>query len=51
MFIEPVLEQEIISVVKNNKNKTSSDVFGLDMMMLKQVINSIAKPFTYICNQ
>ena len=51
MFIEPVLEQEIISIVKNSKNKSSSDCYGLNMSVLKQVIDNVVKPFTHICNQ
>ena len=51
MFVEPVFEQEIISIVKNCKSKSSSDCYGLNMKVLKQVIDNIVKPFTYICNQ
>ncbi len=41
---------EIIDIVNSCKNKTSTDWNGIDMTLLKKVIDSIANPLTYICN-
>ena len=51
MFIEGVIEDEVINVVNNCKNKTSCDCYGINMSFLKKIISYIAKPFTYICNK
>ena len=51
MFLEGVVEQEIIDIVNNCNNKTSCDYFGISMALLKKIITCIAKPFTYICNR
>ena len=51
MFLEGVVEQEIIDTVNNCVNKTSCDYFGVSMALLKTIITCIIKPFTYICNR
>ena len=51
MFLEGVVEQEIIDIVNSCNNKTSCDYFGISMALLKKIIACIAKPFTYICNR
>ena len=51
MFLEGVVEQEIIDTVNNCVNKTSCDYFGMNMALLKRIITCIIKPFTYICNR
>ena len=51
IFIKNVHESEIIEIVNHFKNKRSTDHTDLDMMLVKEIINTIVKPFTYICNQ
>ena len=50
IFLAPVLEQEVINITRNCKNKTSNDYNGLSMQVVKRVMCSVSKPFTYICN-
>lgn len=50
MFLCGIEERDIIDVVNKFKNKTSTDVNFIDMCTLKEVIHSIVKPLTYICN-
>ncbi len=50
MFLCGIEEWDIIEVVNKFKNKTSIDVNFTDMCTLKEVIHSIVKPLTYICN-
>ena len=50
MFLSPVTEMEVTSIVKNCKNKTSEDSDDISMNFLKNVFGYLAKPFTYICN-
>ena len=45
MFVEGVLEEEVINIVNNFKSKTSIDVFGIDMAIIKNVISYVVKPF------
>ena len=51
MFLEGVVEDEIITIVNNCENKTSSDCFGMDMCIVKNIISCVLKPFTCICNK
>lgn len=44
-------KDEILDIVKKSKNKKSTDCTNLDMMLIKDIIEHIATPFTYICNQ
>ena len=50
MFIRPVEENEVSDIIKSCKSKLSTDIFDINMSVIKRVCNSIAKPFTYICN-
>uniref|UniRef100_A0A8C6U0E0 Reverse transcriptase domain-containing protein n=2 Tax=Neogobius melanostomus TaxID=47308 RepID=A0A8C6U0E0_9GOBI len=50
MFLSGVTETEIIDVINGCKNKSSTDCFDIDMTLVKQIIHSIVKPLTYICN-
>ena len=50
IFLSPVNEDEVIRVVRMCANKNYSDNDGITMKIVKHVITSIAKPFTYICN-
>uniref|UniRef100_A0A672Z783 Reverse transcriptase domain-containing protein n=3 Tax=Sphaeramia orbicularis TaxID=375764 RepID=A0A672Z783_9TELE len=51
MFLGGVCESEVLEVVRKSKNKKSTDRNSIDMSLIKQVINSILQPFTYICNK
>ena len=50
-FISAVLEDELINVVKNLSNKTSTDHNHISMSLVKNVISDISKPLTYIANK
>ena len=50
MFLTAVDEAEVIEVVQNCENKTSTDCDGIDMTVLKKVIDGISKPLAYIVN-
>ena len=50
MFLNPVTETEIISLVGAFGHKTSLDCLGVNMSLIKKVIVPIAKPLTHICN-
>ena len=51
MFISAVLEDELINVVKNLSNKTSTDHNHISMSLVKNVISDISKPLTHIANK
>ena len=51
IFLIRITEFDVLKTVKNLKNKKSNDPHGLSMEILKQVIPSIVKPLTYICNK
>lgn len=51
IFIRGTHEMEILDIVNNCKNKKSTDCNDIDMSLLKNIIEYIVKPFTYICNQ
>ena len=51
MFVEGTDEIEIIDIVNKCKAKTSLDNHGFDMALVKNIIEYVAKPLTYICNQ
>ncbi len=42
IFLHEVTRKEIIDIVKNLKNKTSTDEHGIDMALIKKVIIEIA---------
>ena len=50
MFLISVEEREITEIVKNCKNKKSTDSDNIDMSIIKHVIPHIVKPLTHICN-
>lgn len=50
LFLSAVEEKETIDIVNKCKNKTSTDCDGLDMTIVKKVIEAVAQPLTYICN-
>ena len=53
LFLRPVLEEDIISTVNicKKKSKTSCDHNNIDMVIVKQVINYIAKPLAHVCSK
>ncbi len=50
MFLKAVKEKEILDIVKKCENKKSTDYDDIDMTVVKEVIEGILKPLTYICN-
>ena len=48
--LSPVLQEDIITTVNNCKSKTSCDHNNIDMVIIKQVINYIAKPLAHVCS-
>ena len=48
MFVMPTTEKELLNIVSKFNNKTSEDVNGLSMKVLKLVIGSIVKPLTFV---
>ena len=50
LFLSPVLEEDIITTVNTCKSKTSCDHNCIDMVIIKQVINYIAKPLAHVCS-
>lgn len=51
MFIRGTDEKEILDTVKSFKSKKSTDWNGIDMSMVKNMIECVVKPLTHICNQ
>uniref|UniRef100_A0A3B5M1K5 TIP41-like protein n=1 Tax=Xiphophorus couchianus TaxID=32473 RepID=A0A3B5M1K5_9TELE len=51
MFLEIVSESEAIDVVKKLKNKKSKDCNDIDIAIMKEIIYSIIKHLTCICNR
>ena len=51
IFLDPVLEQDIIATVNSCKSKTSCDFNGIDMKVVKTVVSYIARPLSDICNK
>lgn len=50
MFLDPITENEISSIVKNLKNDVAPGIDGIQNYTLKTIIKFIAKPMTYIFN-
>ena len=50
MFLEPVVDSEILEIVKTLKSKTSNDYEGFSMNLIKDIIGVVVKPFTILCN-
>ena len=50
MFLNHVDDQEIIRTVQHYKNKMSTDYNDITMLMVKQIITQIGRPFAHICN-
>lgn len=50
MFLKEVEENEILDIVNKCKNKKSTDYNDIALSLVKQVIEGICKPLTYVCN-
>ena len=50
MYIEPVSEADIISIVNLLKSKQSEDYLDLSMYIVKNILPEIVKPLCYIFN-
>lgn len=50
MYINPTDNLEVLNIVKKFKSKTSTDLLDIDMCFVKNVIDDIINPFTYVCN-
>lgn len=51
MFLRGVCSSDVLEVVRKFKNKKSTDCNNVDMSLIKEVINCVLEPFTYICNK
>lgn len=51
MFLGGVCESDVLEVVRKFKNKISNDCNTIDMSLIKDVIDCVVGPFTYICNK
>jgi len=51
LFIESVSEREIMNIVLSFKTKKTTDESDIDMVLVKDIIDCIVSPLTYICNQ
>ena len=47
----PVLETEVISIIKSLKSKNTTGYDGISNKILKHCAHIIRKPLTYICNR
>ena len=50
MFLCGINKSDILEIVRKMKNKTSTDIYSIDMVIIKEVIDVIVGPLTYICN-
>ena len=51
MFLRSTNELEIMEIVRNFKSKTSVDLNGMSMALIKDIIFYVIHPLTYICNK
>lgn len=50
IFLESAQESEILTIAHKFANKKSNDYTNMNMSLIKQIIDVIIVPFTYICN-
>ena len=50
MFLEPVDDQEVLTLIKQCKNKTSEDYNNISMNTVKNIAETVLQPFSFICN-
>ena len=51
LFLMPITEEEILNVVLNMSNKTSTDCYNIHMETVKKCIDVNIKPLTNIFNK
>lgn len=50
IFLRAIEEKEILSIVSKCKNKMSTNWIEIDTTLVKEIIDGIVNPLTYICN-
>lgn len=50
IFLDNIQPSEILTIVQKFTNKQSSDYTDMNMHLIKQIIDVILEPLTYICN-
>jgi len=50
IFLCGIDEIEVIEIVRKLKNKKSTHINSIDMVIIKEVLDFIVKPLPYICN-
>ena len=50
MYVSPTTETGVINIASKFHNKTLEDVNGICIKFIRNVIQNIVKPYTYICN-
>lgn len=50
IFLGKVEKEEILNTVKSCASKGSTDCVDMDMILVKNIIELVIEPFTYICN-
>ncbi len=50
IFLEPILESEILNIVSNFRNKYSTGYDNVSMNLVKSAISPITTPLKHICN-
>ncbi len=50
IFLEPILESEMLNVVSNLRNEHSTEYVNVSMNLVKSTISAITTPLTHICN-
>ena len=50
MFLSPVIDTEVIYIVRIFKNKNAKACHDMSMSLLKQIFSSVVKPIVHICN-
>ena len=51
MFAHPCTEEEVTQMIYNFTNKTSQDVNGISMKLIKELKDHLIKPLSHICNR
>ena len=51
IYLNPTDENEIQEIISKSENKTSEDIDGLTMEVLKKISSAIIQPITTICNR
>ena len=51
MFLTPITEDEILKIVQQFDDKSSTDSSSINMILIKEIFKFICKPFTDICNK